>query len=225
MTRQACIIRGVVFTLTVSLAGLADAAITGTYVDATIDNPTTGQVGNTTPAGAIRSPYFSDADNLWTLREFTTGAVEGGTLFEANGPSNTPFSEDVPLITTTAQMVPAGLYDVYVIYHSPANSNWGVRAGISGGTLGTYNASNGTPTGAVGAGITEYQAFLGTVASNGTIAVDIQDLDVDPNPNSEDRRSWYDGISYQVVPEPSAAAVCLLAVGAFGVRRRNRSRD
>lgn len=211
MTRQHDFIRGVTFTLGMLLAGVADAAPTGTYVDAT--------PANTTPAsGTIRVPYTSDpGDNLWTLREFS--GVQGDNVLEADGPGQ----EDASLLTTTVTGVTPGVYDVYVIYHRNGPGDWGVQAGFPGGPLTEYR-SNGTLTGNTSAGgaISEYQAMIGQVTSTGSISVNVDELAT--NVGGADQRAWYDGISYAPVPEPSAAALGLIALGAGGLPRRRRRR-
>src|SRR5688572_691254 len=136
MSRQ-LVSAGLMFGLGLLTAGVANAAITGTYVDATLDNTTT------TPPGDLLPAYNDTNDNRWTFRDFT--GTEGGTVIEGNGPGQ----ENNPVLTTTVTGVAPGTYDLYVIYHTNDRDgggpgSWGIQAGPSGGALNVYNSLNGT---------------------------------------------------------------------------------
>lgn len=200
--------RSVILVATVVLcvlsAGFADAALIGTYVDAT--------PGVNTLSGAAFSTIAarSDTDNLWTpYAGFGFGRSDTMTASQGSG------SEDAPMLTTTVTGLANGSYNVYVVYETKSDANWLVQAAISGQSLVTYDKTNGTATGTTweSGSTIEMQALLGTVAvTDGSFAVNIDDWA--GGPQSPDR-TWYDGVSYEVVPEPSTIA--LLITGLFGL--------
>ena len=61
--------------------------------------------------------------------------------------------------------------------------------------------------------------LLGTATANGAgeIAVFVDDLPTSLNVN---RRTWYDGVSVAVVPEPSSLALAALGLAGLAWRRR-----
>jgi len=201
------------------------AVIVGTYVDADALGPTP----NTTPSSAF-SPTYAGLfnDGLWDQR-YNIGLDDTGTpgsgatndVMEAGPSSAGPFGNDpVPVITTTVTGLPASNYYIYAVYASLANgvNHWGIRAGISGNTLVSYNDLNGTDTGILeGTGVHVYQVLLG-IASGTSISVDVSN-----SLNAIDERAWYEGIAYAEVPEPSSAGVILVLGALLLTLRRWRS--
>ena len=200
------------------VAAKAQAAIVGTYVDATTSN--TALNTNIVTIGSE-----IDTDNLWYLR---TGVGQSDTVLTSQGGLPVgPGEEDSPMLTTTVTGLAAGTYNVYVLYETFTGRPWNVRAAISGNSLVTYDEFNGVDTGISfqSGAIILRQALLGSVVSAGTIAVDIDDAGLmgsfDPE-NLQDARSWYDGISYQLVPEPSSLTLALYGLGVCALARRRR---
>lgn len=192
-------------------AGVANADVVGTYVDATLSN--TELVSDIVATGAE-----NDADNLWYHR--AQSGAEGDTIIVSQGNA-----EDSPMLTTTVSGVENGLYNVYVVYwtHTAGNRDWNVQAAVAGSTPATYNKTNGTLTGSAFGDIGQRQALIGQVnVTDGAFSVNIDDW-AGPRPGVSDYRTWYDGISYMAVPEPSSIALVLTGLAgllAYAWKRR-----
>jgi len=66
-----------------------------------------------------------------------------------------------------------------------------------------------------------YVAVLGTAVAdtNGEIAVYINDID---NVNTSRTRTWYDGVGFELVPEPASIFLALMGLaGPALIRRRD----
>jgi hypothetical protein len=149
-----------------------------------------------------------------------------GTVLEASGPSG---PENVPRLATTVTGLPAGSYEVFAFYWDQRGlSDWGIRASLqdTAGILLYFGSGlpgempTSTPSGEVttdSASRFLLRASLGLTAPESTsITVYIDDL---PGAAANGfQRTWYDGIGYRLVPEPTSGmlAVC----GAVVARRR-----
>jgi hypothetical protein len=218
------------------VAAPAYAAIT--YVDAV-----SGVGGNTRATGLPQSNgtwLDTDAgtalDNAWRPRAFGNGA----TLFQAIPVTNaTP--PPMPELTTTVN-VANGIYHVHVFFWAQVTTptqNWVISAGLESGSLTTYNASSKDPiVGVSQVGVTNagdlmftnsvmveetinrqmYGVNLGQVnVTDGSFNVFVDMLI--PGSGST-QRVWYDGVGFEVIPEPSTALLSGLGVGALLRRRR-----
>lgn len=221
------------------LAYAAQAQII-TYVDAT-----DGVGGNTRVAPSAGGGVFTPVnpqgpggDGLWDVRAFGND----GTIYQNASSGNT---DNAQRLQTSVIGLQLGWYNVYAYFWSDTSS-WRMGASLSdeAGNLPLYQANPTTP-GVVqyysGADATVmssslavnpftsdvmiaegnrrlYQVLVGTVYSS-AFTVNIDD---DPNMASSDQRTWYDGVGYAVVPEPTSAALMGLGalVGLFMVRRR-----
>ena len=210
-----------------ALAGPASAALI--YVDA---NHTT----NTTPSTAFAATNADD--NLWTQR---TVFASGGTIYE----SGQGDGENSPeIVTTITGLAPNTAYTIYVHFWDGSGTapDWNVRAGLSSnpgantlfanpadaadisatpGVLASSLSYSTAPTVFVEADRTMFAGLVGEGTSNsaGELSVFVDDL---PSTIGVNNRSWYDGVSYEAVPEPSATA--LLALGGLLAARRRRRR-
>ena len=227
------------FLLTPSLllAGVVSAQAAFTYVDAS------SGLGNTTLAnGSAFSPPLNGTngvDNNWEQR---TTFGSGGNIFESGGETA---GEDAPELRTTISGLTAGTqYTIYVHFWDPTSTteDWNVRAGLTSnaGANTLYSAADATlelggstaavlastltfstgPTLFAESGRALLAGLIGTATadSNGQIFVFVDDL---PTVATVNQRTWYDGVSYEAVPEPSAVA--LLALGGLLVARRRRA--
>jgi hypothetical protein len=221
-------------TLAAALVTASPAAVT--YVDAT-----SGAGGNTTLAnGSTFTPPLNGttgADNNWEQR---TVFGSSGNIYEAGGENVT---ENAPeLRTAIGGLTPGALYQVYAFFWDPTSNveDWNMRAGTTSnaGANTLFTAPDATgelastaailastltfstaPTLTLDAGRDLRAADLGTVTAdvNGQIFVYVDDLPTSANVN---RRTWYDGVGFEAVPEPSVSLLGVL--GLIGLLRRRR---
>lgn len=210
------------FTAALTIHG--QAAIT--FVDA-VDTTNTFD----TATGSVNTSWFetgtgANNSNDWRSRS-TFG--NGGTIYEGG------YTTDDPELTTELSGLSVGTYDVWVFFwDSSGGSNaWNIAAGLTSGSLTTYSFDGlGDTTSEVDAGTLSFTASVVTSEGDRTLygvnigqaAVDgtgILDVFVDNGGASPDDRTWYDGVGYELVPEPSAAL--LGGLGALLLLRRRRN--
>jgi hypothetical protein len=206
-----------------------------TYVDATH-----GAGGNTTLTNGsqwdpLASQSFVSNDGVWEARAFGNGA----TIYQ-NAASG-GMDDAHPLLTTISGLQ-LNTYDVYVYFWSDSSS-WRINAGLTPGSLSYFQfnplspgaSTYATPTGstifstslnpnpftssvmiAEGSNRQLVQGYLGQV-TGASISVFIEDGPA----GNQDQRTWYDGIGYAIVPEPTAGALLGLGLLSLVFRRRN----
>jgi hypothetical protein len=223
-----------------SLVAHARAAIV--YVDATHDSS-----GNTAVAPSAGGGVFNASgalnnqgpasDGLWDVRAFGNGA----TIYQNVGGNSV---DDAQRLVTSAA-VPAGSYNVYAYFWSDSSNTWRLRADLVDtlpGDLPLYLPG--------GSGVTQfYSGSDATVLSNTidpnpfTTAVVIAEgnrrlyqvalgqvtgtnisVYIDDGPAAaQTERTWYEGIGYEVIPEPASAGLFAMALlGLSSIRRRVR---
>ena len=177
-----------------------------TYVDAT-DGPT----GNTTLVnGSTLLADDSTGSTTWRQRDNVTYG-SAGTIFEGLDPA--------PQIQTSLSgLTPGQSYRVYVHFVEKTASTaekWNIRAGFTTGNLTLFANTSDTLSGATAAVIASTLAYdtpptiftgigtlmaglvgITTADAHGRIAVFVDDY---PSTNTG-LRTWYDGISYEAVP-------------------------
>ena len=206
-----------------------------TYVDAT-----SGAGGNTTLAdGSLFNPPLNavtGADHNWEQR---TTFGSSGNIFEAGGET----AENAPeLRTLISGLTPGWAYSVYVHFWDGSGTapDWNVRAGFASnpgantlfanpadaadlGATAAVLASSLTyataPTTFAEADRTMFAGLLGMAVADGSgqLSIYIDDL---PSTIGANNRTWYDGVSYAVVPEPSSLALAALGLAGIALRRR-----
>jgi MYXO-CTERM domain-containing protein len=227
---------------TVSVALLTSAATAQiTYVDAT-----SGGAGNTTLTnGGTWDPLAAQGpanDGLWDVRVFGNS----GTIFQ-----NAAFGgvDNSHRLLTTVSGLTLGTYDVFA-YFWVDTSDWRIQASLTdnpGGDLPLFTRSTVgvlqyAPTGgsttilstdpSVNGGVNPFttavmvaegnralfQANLGQVTGTGFSVF----VDDDPAMADGNQRTWYDGIGYSVIPEPTSATFLGLGalLGILALRRR-----
>lgn len=230
---------------TLCLATLLAGGIAGSaqgqylYLDAT-----SGALGNTTLAnGNTFTPPLNGVtgtDNNWEQR---TVLGSSGNIFESGGENVT---ENAPeLRTLITGLTPGGAYSVYVNFWDPTSNveDWSVRAGFTAnpGANTLFSAADATgdlgstasvlantltystaPTIFAESGRALLAGLIGTTIANGSgeIAVYVDDLPTSLNVN---RRTWYDGVSFTQVPEPTSFTLAILGLAGLVVRRKTKA--
>lgn len=210
--------------LSVLVSGAAHASIV--YVDA---DPITNTFDTAT--GSTNTDWYvngtSDTAPNWGLRG---GFANGSTILEGRVTTGA----DTPL-TTQISGLGDGTYDVWAFFWDASGANiWQLSAGLSGNPIVTYSADGaGNTTAPVNAGTLSftttvltaesdrimYGVNLGQATVSGgspTINVLIEQLG-----GGSERRTWYDGVGYEAVPESSAAL--LIGLAGLALLRRRRS--
>lgn len=222
-------LKEVVATLAAVLMMTVTASAQLTYVDADFAT-------NTDPDNAFAGADTSE-DNLWGEREFGTN----DTVFESSGVGSG--SEDSPEIATTIDgLNPGAPYNIYAHFYDVSNDqgqNWPIRAGFTSGDLtlfangddGGSDALSATAAGLAsdlifvedpkfddGGGRLLYAASLGTATAeaSGEVTVYIDDL---PSTVGANNRTWYDGVSYELIPEPSSVFLAAAGLALLCCRR------
>lgn len=207
------------------IVGVATIPTTATaglvYVDAA-----DGAGGNTALAGGgLLNATDGSGATTWRQRDSAAfGSGTAGSIFEGVEPS--------PLIQTTISgLTPGASYQVNVHYWDPQSTveDWNVSAGFTSGSLLNYSReADATMVGSVASELASSLDFdvpptqfgpnsgremlagdLGYAVASpaGEIVVFVDDFGV----TNVNQRTWYDGVSYQLVPEPASALLVLSA--------------
>ena len=215
-----------------------------TYVDATTSNTTLDG------AALVDGSNFTDesgtgtgstGDGLWTLRNGASfSTFEGGDAFESDGGSTTTGPGDKEAtgnLITTITLATAGTYDIVAIFTRSNNRDIAAKIGAAPTASdifttanafdanqsvdplaiefdGSYGNTRGTNSGAA------YLMQVITTSDNETVQIYINGLE-STSGSTVDERTQYDGVGYQLVPEPGSALLGLLGAGLLLRRRRN----
>ncbi|MEO0795254.1 MAG: hypothetical protein AAFX93_08840 [Verrucomicrobiota bacterium] len=231
-------------TCLVALAPIAAIqAQTVTYVDAIAD-PLVGTTNTVATSGDPLATWYFDAggtnptDSLWNRR---TGFANSSDVLQAktNDPTPGSFQE---LTTTITGLTPGVQYQVYTFFWDAGNTQqWTLDTGLTSGNLTLFaNGSDGVSgaTAALDASsltfsspplITEadrtmFAADLGIVAADGSGEINIF-VNNSTSVSNNSMRSWYDGVGYAAIPEPSTYALVggFLALGIAIMARRRKA--
>ena len=123
------------------------------YVDA--DDGFVSGNANIAPLSEVESLDFFVNDDKWGFREFASD----GTIFVTGDGAQDGVSEDVnfenaaEITQTLSGLTPNTSYDVYVVYWSATNAEWGIRAGFATNPGGNqyFNRTGANVDGAQGA--------------------------------------------------------------------------
>ena len=214
------------------------------YVDATTSNTTLDGatlVDGTNFTDESGTGTGSTGDGLWTLRNGASfSTFEGGGAFESDGGSTTGSNpgdrESTGNLITSITLPTAGTYDIVAIFTRTNNRDIAARIGSAPTTSNVFTTSNafdanqsidpleivfdssygntrGTNSGA---------AYLGqftTTSDNETVEIYINGLESTTG-STVDERTQYDGVGFQLIPEPGSALLGLL--GSVLLLRRRR---
>jgi hypothetical protein len=221
--------------VSVLLGCIANAQIT--YVDA--DYNVNTFLAPSAGGGTVATNGTDSVDGIWRVRGgFGLGVSDttlpagviatggSGTVYESTG--NSSPSDDVPRVFTSVTNLTFNTYDVYLYFWSDQSASpWRVRAGLTDDVnpLSLYIGGatpSGTPTpvqiNTDSSGRLFFQVNLGQVTGT---SIDVFVEDAPATSNNE--RTWYDGIGYSVIPEPSTFALVGMGVAAMVVFRRRNS--
>ena len=211
------------------------------YVDAA-----EGSSGNTYATGGSLSDtsWYLDNDGgdgtLWNKR---TGSANESTVFQAGG------EKTQPELTTEITGLADGDYYAWVFFWNNGGG-WNIDAGLTSGSLTSYSAkeldngatttngvidmstmstddfsySNGGSVLTTESDRTLYGVNLGQVTVSSSAINVFVDHSVDPEGTGfADTRTWYDGVGYEVIPEPASLGLFgIVCAALWFVRRRFR---
>ncbi|MFI4911971.1 MAG: hypothetical protein ACIAQZ_09930 [Sedimentisphaeraceae bacterium JB056] len=165
---------------------VVNAAITGTYVDASASN--TAAIDDTTP-------WYNTTDGsgaLWHIRTGSWG-VESGTILEG-------FWNDYDLVTTISGLTSGKTYDIRIVYFGHTSQVWSLGATLDSTAdpqvVTAAVASNSDLTGGYATGVgPQYEYLVGSAVADISGKIDVYIA-------ARGDRTWYDGLSYVEVTEP-----------------------
>jgi hypothetical protein len=172
----------------------------------------------------------SGSDGNWAQRAFGNS----GSIFESRGQSGAGNStEDAPrLATTISGLTPGGAYNVYSFFwdSTDAPQQWMIRSGLTNvvGDLPLFDQTSPlantltftSPVLTTEGNRTMLSASLGMAIANGSGQVVVYADDNTAGLTTGENRTWFDGVGYEAVPEPSTALLALGAAGLSLLRRR-----
>ncbi len=204
----------------ITAGNVASAAIT--FVGADLTNTLVG--GAAGVVGTNLANVRSGTDDLWGYTNENASTGTTNPIFSGRD----SLDETLPALTTTVTGLAAGEYTTYAFFRDP--SVWEHNASASGTVSGPTVTSSGqvangpgvdattlsyNGSGPTSGNITSYGVELGTVevGADGEITWTI-------NQGVGDR-TWFEGVGFEAVPEPSSALLSILgAVALLGKRRR-----
>ncbi|WOO40638.1 hypothetical protein [Rubellicoccus peritrichatus] len=185
-----------------------------TYVDA-VSDASKGVVNTVASDGTPVNEWLGFEDkpitsSLWQQRPHRNG----GTVLQALTGSN---DDPVTLKTTISGLTPGRQYRIYTFFWDAINSNaWTIQTGLNPNSLKTYSAPSSavsdTSDGVAGSLWTSapltsnpdgdmHYVDLGITTANPLGEIEVY---VDNSLTGSNRRTWYDGVGYQLIEGPSA---------------------
>ena len=222
-------------------ASSASGAIT--YVDAVPNTNTTingAAVIFPPTVGANATGVSSGTDGLWRYR--VEAGTAGGNVWESDNTAAAGETTD-PLITSIS--LGPGTYNLYGIFRDQADaaSYWDASFSLDGTSFSTFDYRTATLAASDGSEFTN-PADLGTIPLAGgliyfanfgqvtllaptVVPIYVQGIQQDltgaspAQANNTGQRTWYEGVGYSLVPEPSAFVLLMFGtIGLVAARRR-----
>jgi hypothetical protein len=210
------------------------------YVDATH-----GLAGNTAAAPSAGGGVFNTSgalnnqgpanDGLWDVRAFANGA----TIYQ--NASTGAVTDNAQRLVTSTSVLP-GTYNVFAYFWSDSSNLWRLRAGqtdtvgdlplyipgdanvtqfYTGSDATVFSSTLGpdpfvTPVMIAEGNRRLYQVALGTVTGS---SISVYADDYGALQTSFNERTWYDGIGYELVPEPGSLTLLGISLCGLAFRR------
>ena len=215
-----------------------------TYIDATPSNTTlNGTTLADRNAGGGTGNYFNQfnspnatggtGDGDWAFRNVS--GYEDSNYFESDSGSTTGDREGTGNLVTTITLATIGTYDIVVIFAKNSLRDVAAKIGSAPSTGDIYTISNafnadqsatspeivfdGSYDNGRGANHgAGYLAQITTTVPNQAVEIYINGLD--SLAGTQDERTQYDGVGFQLIPEPGSALLGLL--GSVLLLRRRR---
>ncbi|MEM6505807.1 MAG: PEP-CTERM sorting domain-containing protein [Planctomycetota bacterium] len=228
------------------LLGVSAQGAAITYVDALegASGNTYATGGSLADTSWVGPNGAGDNETQWNKR---TAGGTNGNVFQGRHNLDDAGGDQMPELTTEITGLADGLYDVWVFFwdadETSVPNRWSISAGLNSGALTSYSIVGlGDTSSPVLASTLTFDASaplqsdgdlllwgvnLGqaTVAGGSTIDVFVDNLLGNTafggsSAPSSTNRTWYDGVGYALVPEPSSLA--LLGLGGLLALRRRR---
>ena len=209
-----------------------------TYVDATPSNTTLNGVALVHGTNVVNNGTAgSSSDNLWSYRTDLPAAdpFEGDTFFESDNANVSGDRENTGNLVTTITLSAIGTYDIVAVFTRSSLRDIAARIGsapTASDIFTTANAFNADQL-ADPLGIEFDSSYLNARGTNGgggylgqftttsinqTVSIYINGFN--SLAGTQDERTQYEGIGFQLVPEPSS--VLLGGLGMLAMLRRRR---
>ncbi len=212
---------------------MSSALGTITFVDVTPDNATLN--GATLVLDDNYVIPHSPLEGLWGYRTRTD--VEGGSVWVTDGGETTGDAESTEALKVDLVLAEAGVYDLYAIImnNNGGTGYWDVSTRI--GDVGDFTDFNKNSAAMTAVAASDFDSpvtiststtgdmtakvLIGqytTTTANETVSIYVNGFNT-WGEETRDQRTRFDGVGYEMVPEP--ATLILLSAGAFlGLRRR-----
>jgi hypothetical protein len=206
-----------------------------TYVDATTSNTTLDGAALVHGTNVVADGSAgSSSDNLWTFRT-AVGGFQDSNYFESDNANVSGDREDTGNLVTTITLPAIGTYDVVAVFTRSNLRDIAARIGSAPTASDVFTTGNALNANQLAdpleiefdnsylnaRGTNGGAAYLGqftTTGINQTVSIYINGFN--SLAGTQDERTQYEGIGFQLIPEPSSALLGGLGILALLRRRR-----